>query len=307
MDPLTWSSQTYLILIACLILLHIFFPWPAHPLARFAREFCLLLPAGLFYFLVRGAVVARTDEAMERAEALVALERSLGIFIEPRLQEAILDHRLLVDLANWVYIWGHWPVILAWTVWLWSRHRRVYPIYRNAFLISGGIGLIIFVLFPVAPPRFQVGWEFVDTVMQRSRSYRVLQPPALANPYAAMPSLHVGWNLLVGIGLVRQARHWSWRAFGVTLPLAMTLAVILTANHFVLDVVAGMSLALFGFACAIALRRWRERRTAQSAATLAAGPDRATPPMALLDEPLTVRPGEAGQRQSEGRGQRAAM
>lgn len=114
---------------------------------------------------------------------------------------------------------------------------------RNAFLVSGSAGLVVFALFPVAPPRLYDG-TFVDTVTEYSRAYRVLQPPALVNQYAALPSFHFGWNLLIGLGIVRCA-PWRWlKATGIVAPGLMGLATILTANHYLLDLVVGAAMAL---------------------------------------------------------------
>jgi membrane-associated phospholipid phosphatase len=90
----------------------------------------------------------------------------------------------------------------------------------------------------------------VDTVTERSHAYRVLQPAAFVNQYAAMPSLHFGWDLLVGIAVVRNARAWYFRVVGLALPLAMAWAVVATANHFLIDCVAGAALALLALAVA---------------------------------------------------------
>src|SRR5690606_25674310 len=103
-----------------------------------------------------------------------------------------------------------------------------------------------FILVPMAPPRFLTELGFVDTVMRDTSSYRVLQPPAFTNQYAAMPSLHVGWNLLMGIAIFQSTRHAFWKTFAVLMPLAMYIATILTAYHFVLDGVVGAVVALTG-------------------------------------------------------------
>jgi membrane-associated phospholipid phosphatase len=100
----------------------------------------------------------------------------------------------------------------------------------------------------------------VDTVTRSSDSYRVLQPPAFVNQYAAMPSLHAGWDLLVGIAIVTAAATVWLRVIGLVLPISMMLAVVATGNHFVLDVVAGVALALLGHAVALRLERWRDAR-----------------------------------------------
>lgn len=269
-DPRAWGTSTYAVFIVGLLLLR-GFAWPlrAWPLLR---EFCLLLPAGLLYFVVRGATESQADEAVARAERIITLEQAIGLFVERRAQQAILEHSILVDLVTWVYTWGHWPVIVPFVVWIWHRDRAAYRTVRNAILISGAIGLVIFASFPVAPPRLLPDWGFVDTVTQRSNSYRVLQPTALTNQYAAMPSLHFGWNLLVGIVIARFARNPVTRAFGVLLPLAMFASIVLTANHFILDGVAGGTLALLGLVLGAVIER-RGRLAAQRSRGVAR-PDR---------------------------------
>jgi membrane-associated phospholipid phosphatase len=102
--------------------------------------------------------------------------------------------------------------------------------------------------------------ELIDTVARDSNAYRVLQPPAFTNQYAALPSLHFGWNLLVGIVLVRQSRRLAVKLLGWMSPPAMALATILTANHYVIDVVAGALFALAGLLIAWYLRRLRRSR-----------------------------------------------
>ena len=103
-------------------------------------------------------------------------------------------------------------------------------------MISGALGMLVFVTYPVAPPRL-ADLGLVDTVTQSSDAYRYLQPPAFVNQYAAMPSLHAGWDLLVGIAIFTAPRRTSLlKVVGCVMPLLMAGAVIATANHFVVDV-----------------------------------------------------------------------
>lgn len=255
LDPLRWGSGAYFALIAGLLLVRFLAPWPRSGPLLFLRELCLILPAGLFYFFVRGLVGSDTAEAIAHARQIVSLERSLGIFVEPRLQRAILDHTLLVNLANWIYVWAHWPVILTWVVWMWTRNRDAYPTYRNAVLLSGAAAMLVFAFYPVAPPRYLPDLGFLDTVTLRSHSYRALQPPALEDLYASLPSLHFGWDLLVGIAIARHARTMPGRLLGVVLPPAMFGAIVLTANHYLLDGFAGAAFALTGLVVSTALAR----------------------------------------------------
>jgi hypothetical protein len=207
------------------------------------REVVLVVFAYFAYFGVRGMTEGNAEQALDNAGRVETLERWLHIDWEPAWQRLIVDHHALVSLANWIYIWGHWPVIIVTAVWLFLRQPRTYYLFRNAFLISGAIGLIIFATFPVAPPRL-TDLSVVDTVTEYSRSYRVLQPPRFVNQYAAMPSLHFGWNLLVGIALASIARSWWLKAAALMIPVAMFLAVVLTANHYIIDALAGATLSL---------------------------------------------------------------
>lgn len=216
----------------------------------FFRESGIVGLAAYVYFFVRGLIHAREADAMANADWLISLEQSLGIFREQKLQSLILDHHWMVTLVNWIYIYGHWPVVVGTLLWLFLRHREMFPVFRSAMLISGFIGFFFFFLFPMAPPRLVEGYGFVDTVTMHSEAYRVLQPPSLTNQFAAMPSLHVGWNLLMGIAIFSLASNRFAKAFGLLMPLAMYLATILTANHYILDGVVGSLLALFGLAVA---------------------------------------------------------
>ncbi|HEU0164274.1 MAG TPA: phosphatase PAP2 family protein, partial [Thermomicrobiales bacterium] len=202
------------------------------------------------YFFVRGLMNSKVDVAIANAHHIVNFERAIGIFREPRIQEWVTKHEWLVTLFNSVYIYGHWPVLIGTLVWLLWRHRDYFPVFRSALLISGAMGLVVFVTFPMAPPRFLPSLGFVDTVTLHTDAYRVLQPPAFTNQYASMPSLHVGWNLLMGVAIVMLSRNRFAKVFGVLMPLTMYTATILTANHYFVDGIAGSIFAMVGLAIA---------------------------------------------------------
>lgn len=234
-------------------------PLPEGRLTRLFFELTVLL-LGLFsYHLVRGAVNGRVEEALNNANGLIGFEKGLGIFWELHLQALITNHASLVNFFNNVYIWGHLPVIGALAAWIFFFRRDCFARYRNAFLISGAIGLIFFITLPVAPPRLVPDAGFVDTVTLNNNAYRVLQPTAFVNQYAALPSLHFGWNLLVGIALFQTTRSWYARAFGLLMPLVMFSAVVLTANHYILDPIVGGAIALAAIWLATRLHRHFER------------------------------------------------
>jgi hypothetical protein len=216
------------------------------------REALVVLAGVLVYFGVRGRTEGNVGHAMENGRLIMDVERQLGLDLEAQVQEPVRDSGALTTLMNWVYIWGHWPVIAATLVWLLRRHRSVYYVTRNAMLLSGAVGMVVFALFPVAPPRL-MRLGLLDTVTEYSTSYRVLQPPGFVNQYAAMPSLHVGWDLLMGMAIASAAGSVWLRVVGWLLPALMILAVIATANHYVLDAVAGVLLVL---ACRMLVVRW---------------------------------------------------
>ncbi len=237
---------------------------------QIVREVVIIVAAIALYFGVRGLIATRVDIAYQNAERVVDLERSAGVFTEPELQDAVVRHTWLVDAVSYIYIYGHWPVLALTLLWLLIRHRHEYSRFRNAMLISGAIGLVIFALFPVAPPRFLTDYGFVDTVTEQTSAYRVLQPPAFVNQYAAVPSLHFGWNLLMGIAWANLAGHWIARLFGWLMPPAMLAAIVLTANHYLFDGLVGGTIALL--ALLVATRLAKRRRTHRIERTLSVTP-----------------------------------
>lgn len=223
--------------------------------AAFLREVGLVLSAFFIYHIVRNITEGSLMYALAHAYDIADLERSLGVFVEPAWQAAIVGEQWLIDLFNVIYIWGHWPYIGLVAIWLYVARPRTYSLFRNAVLISGGIGLIFFSVYPTAPPRL-AALGFVDTIVEHSNFYHVLQPPQLTNQYAAFPSLHFGWNLLIGIALFREAKNSILRTLGVIVPTLMFLAIVMTANHYFLDALAGALIALVGLTVATRLRQW---------------------------------------------------
>ena len=215
--------------------------WREH---GFVREIALVVLAALTYFGVRNLTVGAAAEAVANADRLMRVQAYLGLDWERALQDALLDHDWVVTFFNWIYIWGHWPVIITAGIVLYRTRRDRYLLLRNAMFLSGAIGFLLFALLPVAPPRL-FDPALIDTVTKQSDAYRALQPPGLTNQYAAFPSLHFGWNLLLGIVVYGSTRRVLPRALSVVGPAAMALAVVVTANHYVVDLVGGAAIVLF--------------------------------------------------------------
>lgn len=225
-------------------------------LTWFLTQLALVATGVVLYFGTRGLTEHASATAVAHAHGLLRLEGALHLDLEQGAQRLLVGRPWVTDTANWVYIWGHWPVITATMVWLALHDRLVFLRLRNGLLVSGALGLVVFVSYPVAPPRL-ADLGLVDTVTERSKAYRVLQPPAFVNQYAAMPSLHFGWDLLVGLALLAAAGPLVVRVLGLLMPALMAVAVVLTGNHYVLDIVAGGALALLGHAAAL---HWEHRQ-----------------------------------------------
>ena len=250
---------------------------PSADTRAFGIELGLAALGGLIYFLIRGGVVDRAAEAFARAGDLVEVERALGVFWEPAMQAWILDSPSLISVFNGVYFWLHMPLILAMAVWLFARHREVYRLTRNAFLGSAVIALVLYATLPVAPPRFFPELGFVDTMALYSEAnYQAQEVGLFVNPYAALPSLHFGWALLLGIALwmARPRGQIGRRAIlmgsafavvGIAIPTGQLFAIVLTGNHFLIDAWAGGIVAGLGLAGAVVWRRRREAGRGTSA------------------------------------------
>lgn len=247
----------------------------ASALRTVATEAVAVVLGVVVYFGVRGLTAVQPETAREHARDILELERVLGLDWEAGTQELMLHLDWLVTIANWVYIWGHWPVIVVTLVYLALHDRTIFLRLRNGMIASGALGLCVYTTYPVAPPRL-LGEGYVDTVTERSNAYRVLQPPGFTNQYAAMPSLHVGWDLLVGLAVFCVATTVVMRTVGLLMPVLMTAATVMTANHYVLDVLAGAALALVGWAIAL----WIERRRLARSGPDRTGPDPTGPPSA---------------------------
>jgi len=220
-------------------------------------EIGVVAVAFLLYFIVRGLVVDRADEALANANTVMDLERSLGVFWEPRLQEMIIDHRVAVQAMNIVYFWLDFPLIVGVGLWMYFRHQHAYTVTRDALLLSGAISLVLYNLYPVMPPRLLPSGEFVGTIEKYSDlSYQASSTQAFVNPYAALPSLHFGWAVIVGGAMFLTSRNPFVRALGLLLPWLQLAAIVFTANHYIFDAFAGLAVCLAGIGLAWAMQHW---------------------------------------------------
>ncbi|MFJ5303609.1 phosphatase PAP2 family protein [Streptomyces sp. NPDC088350] len=211
----------------------------------------LLLVAGLFlvYKFGRQLATGHTGEALHNARRVWDLERTLHLPGEGSVQSVLLHHDTLVHLANTFYATVHFPATVAFLVWMYLRRPAHYVWARRVLATVTSAALVLPFVFPLAPPRMLAATGLVDTAKVYGPS--VYGPPAsdhLSNQFAAMPSLHFGWALMVAVGLIvatRSRRRWLWLLH----PLVTLLVIVGTANHYWLDAI--VAAAMLGVALAL--------------------------------------------------------
>lgn len=183
------------------------------------------------------------DGAVSRARWIWRFERALHLPSEAAIQHAFLPHPLIVQFFNLYYDGLHFPVLIACMVWLFVLHRGGYGKWRTTLVAFTGICLLV-QFIPVAPPRMLPSTRMVDTAVLYHQSVYSNTSGFDPDQLSAMPSVHVGWALLVAVAIIATARN-RWRWLALVYPVMTTLAVIVTANHFWLDgIVAAVIFAL---------------------------------------------------------------
>lgn len=222
------------------------------------RQLALFAAAYYAYRLVRGFVDGQAGVAFENARTLVDIERALGLFFEPGLQAWARGDGWLLTIANWMYVNSHFVVTTAFLVWLYSARNHAYYFVRNMFMIAMGLALVGYMAFPTAPPRFLPEWGFSDTVAAFVGDAAQSSANVLYNPFAAVPSMHVAFALMIAVPAVRLIRSRALRVVWGAYPPVVTFVVVVTANHFWLDAVLGaLVAALSAWAAWAALARAR--------------------------------------------------
>lgn len=169
---------------------------------------------------------------LAHGRALWRLERTLHLPSETWFQHLVIGHPWLVRASNYYYATAHLTGMVIFLVWLWLRHRDRYPRWRNVVALFTGMALLI-EMIPVAPPRLIGNTGLVDTAMVYGQSVYAFAGD-LADQYAALPSIHVGWALLIGVAMVRCGGRIA-AAIGLTHAALTVAVVVLTANHYWLD------------------------------------------------------------------------
>jgi hypothetical protein len=225
--------------------------------APFAREIALVLVLYSLWRIAGQLSVLHTDGAQQRALDIWHLERALHLPSELTIQRWVLPHPWIVQAGNLYYAIVHVPALIAMLVWLFVRHRERYPAVRNTLALLTGACLLI-QLVPVMPPRLMASLGFVDTGHLYGQSVYTQLGRGASDQLSAMPSVHVGWAVLVGL-VVITASTSRWRWLVLAHPVLTAMVVVVTANHWWLDGVVAIVL----LAAAVAVDQTARRRLAQ--------------------------------------------
>lgn len=216
----------------------------------FLRQIAIWLGFVLGYQVARGLADRGADEALRNAERVVELEQRLVGLVELDVQRLAMDAgEVLVHSANWTYWLSQFAVVGAALLWVYLQRNSVYLPLRNTLIVANTIGLLGYVLLPTAPPRMFPELGFLDTLAGSEALNHGSGIVELAsNQYAAMPSLHAADALIVGVALALVVRNPALKALCLLFPAWVWFSLIATANHFWLDVAAGIVLAALGAA-----------------------------------------------------------
>jgi membrane-associated phospholipid phosphatase len=206
------------------------------------RQVSLFGAAYLAYRLVRGFVEGDANEAFAHARDLISLERTMHVFVEPSIQAWASGSHFLMVFSSWMYVNAQTTVTVAALVYLYLRHNRSFYFVRNMFMVAMAIALVGYAVFPTAPPRFMPEWGFIDSVANFTGVHvdaHSASLNALTNLYAAVPSMHVAFALMIGWTLARLVRWRAARVLWLLYPFLMAFVIVVTANHFIIDALLG--------------------------------------------------------------------
>lgn len=211
---------------------------PIRQLALFFAAFGLY---GAVRTLAYGSAFEPGYKPFGDATKIIDLERTLHVFVEPSIQAWTVNRHWLMDFADWTYLNAHFVVTVGALIFIYARRNDSFYFVRNMLMISMAIALVGYTVYPTAPPRLLPEWGFTDSIAQFTGIQVEKSGPsgALLNLYAAVPSMHVCFALLVGIPMAKLVRRRWLKALWMLYPLLITFVVVATGNHYLTDVFLG--------------------------------------------------------------------
>jgi membrane-associated phospholipid phosphatase len=208
------------------------------------RQLGILVLVDVAYELVRGIADGQKSQAIAHGEQVISFERGIHSLFEPGVQAFFLPAHWVIDVANQIYLNAQFSIALGFLVWLYVFRNESYYFVRNMFVVSMGLALIGYMLFPTAPPRMFPHEGFVDTITDFSGvNHDSTLAKIFINPFAAVPSMHCAFALMIGGTGFMVCRHWWSKAWWAAWPLLISWVVIVTGNHYWVDVALGWSVA----------------------------------------------------------------
>lgn len=208
------------------------------------RQIGLLLVVDLAYETARGLAESKEAPAMAHGQAIIDVERSTHTFFEPAMQEFFMGAGWVIDFANQVYMNSQFAIVLGFFFWVYFFRNDAYYFVRNMFMVAMGLAVVGYTLYPTAPPRLFPEYGFVDTINDYSSvNHDSALVKLFINPYAAVPSMHCAFAAMIGLSGARLVHNRVMRAFWIAWPLLVAWVVIVTGNHYWIDIVLGWMVA----------------------------------------------------------------
>jgi membrane-associated phospholipid phosphatase len=244
---------------------------------RWWKEVLYVLAFYLVYSAIRntqGSATVSAQHALRHALDIIRIERTVGIFHEQALQNAAISvGRFFIEFWNIFYGTFHFVVTTFALIYIFRRFPERYARWRNTLAMTTALALIGFALYPLMPPRLLdlhgLHYGFVDTLerFETIWSFDSGTMQKISNQYAAMPSLHFAWSLWCGLALFPVLRRWWTKALAALYPVCTLFAIVVTANHYILDAAGGAVCLGIGYLLAgLVTRRWAKRPAAAAAA-----------------------------------------
>ena len=215
------------------------------------RQAMIMVCCYAAYDVSRALAQGREAVALTNGIFFMNLEKAFGIWWEPWIQGRISSLAPLMSFLVWAYGNLHLPIIIGTMVWVFTQRRSQWSLYRNWFLAMNFIAVIVFALLPTAPPRMIFTSGVVDINFLHGVRQHIFENGLLANPFAAMPSLHFGYALFIALALFALGRQRWLRLGGFLYPLVVLVAIVATGNHFIVDAAAGGLVVLAAWVFAV--------------------------------------------------------
>ena len=222
--------------------------WLHHREPRWWQEVAIIGFCYWLYSEVRNLVPEQQSIAMRHGRGVQHLQDALHLNFERSLNSFVAAHEPLAQVMDYYYATLHFIVTIGCLVWLYKVHPRIYRGARTVLFATSLLALAGFYLYPLAPPRLLPQYGYIDTLL-KFHTWGSLADPKVAehsNQFAAMPSLHIGWAVWCGVSIFFCARRLWVRILGLLYPVWTLLVIVGTANHFIIDAVAGLLVFLAG-------------------------------------------------------------